>query len=241
MLNFCLFNKIFLMEIYFQHISFRFKMPKVNKKIIVVESDSSSTEDESSIVAKTAVADKKEYVSPKMNSDEWSLYESSNDKFCDINGTPFCPDCPPGLVLSTMVNKNGLFVCCDKHRVAIAERAALVIKSDNYIDKAYIFPICDKCNRSLMNITKNPLSKFFGRIFFGCSCPGAVLKNGQVAEVGGMYVMACKLTGINKNEKIDKITNSFSVKYIEQQGKPPATKYNVNKPAVSKPIYSKKI
>ena len=159
------------MEIYFQHISFRLKkMPKVNKKINAVVELDTDTDDESIIKVTAKKEDKLPYVSPVLNSKQFSLYKSSNTSFCDKNGAPFCPDCPSGLELSTMVDKNGLFVCADKHRVAISARGAFVIRRDKYVDNGYIFPVCDKCNRSLMNVTANVASAYFGKVFFTCSC-----------------------------------------------------------------------
>ena len=218
-------------------------MPKVNKKINAVVELDTDTDDESIIKVTAKKEDKLPYVSPVLNSKQFSLYKSSNTSFCDKNGAPFCPDCPSGLELSTMVDKNGLFVCADKHRVAISARGAFVIRRDKYVDNGYIFPVCDKCNRSLMNVTANVASAYFGKVFFTCSCPGAVLKDGKVAEVGGIYVMAYKRTGINKDEKIDKITDSFSDKYIDKFGTQPefSPKLRLDKRGAAVAIYSTKI
>ena len=69
------------------------------------------------------------------------------------------------------------------------------------------------------------------------------MKDGKVAEVGGIYVMAYKRTGINKDEKIDKITDSFSDKYIDKFGTQPefSPKLRLDKRGAAVAIYSTKI
>ena len=201
-------------------------MPKVSKKQLRFEDE--ETDEDCDFTVKE-VPQKVAPVLPTpilCNKTSFSIYKSASNRFADDKNIPYCPDCPPS-ARGTMINKNGIFVCPDKHRCSITVKAVSAIIENNYINNQYVFPICDTCQRSLMAVVGNPDSKFSGMLYFTCSCD---------AE---LYVMCHKNSGtINNHEKVNKIVTSFSPEYIANHGE---LKKKTKFAATAKKIYSTKI